>query len=318
MGKEGFALAVIAALAMAAVAFFVDRPASLQADTGICFPSPDKWGFSPFWGWFLNSVILAAVCVALSSLNKEYRIVRGSDTVLPGMFLIMAASNIWVSGMFTSTGIIALANIACIMILFSCYGKYNATKDLFVIASILSAGSMIEYAFLFMMPVYLIGAIIVKCFDIKALAAYIMGLIAPYWIVVGLGIVPIDSISFPHLSNVFGSFASKGDMLFGFLNVGITAFIGFALAFMNSVRFYTGNSRKRGFNAVINLLGGFILLCMIFDFENLLAYLATGYFITAIQLGNLFEGGNIRKGEWWLLGLSALYAAGFVMMIVKN
>ena len=122
-----------------------------------------------------------------------------------------------------------------------------------------------------------------------------------------------QSISSCH---VFSGFATKSDLVVGLINVGVTAAIGLLVALMNSVGFYTGNSKKRGFNAVISLLGAFVLFCMVFDFENLLAYLTTAYFIAAVQLGILFERGNIRRGEWWLLGLSLAYLAGFVLMIV--
>lgn len=317
MGKNGLALAVIASLAMAAVAFFVDAPVSMLPDTGLCCASPNSWGLRPGLGWFLNTLFLALACVILADLNKRYHLVPGTDNVTIGMFLIMAASNVWVSGIFTSTGIMAIVNLVCVAVLFGCYNKHNATKDLFIIASILSFGSMIQYGFVFLMPVYLIGAIIMKCFDFKVICAYLMGLVAPYWIVLGFGLVAPGEIGFPRLSHVFESIASNTDIFFGLLNVALTSFIGVILALLNSIRVYSGNTKKRACNAVINLLGVFILACLVFDFENMIAYLATLYLIVAIQLGNMFELGNVRRGELWLLLLSALYIAGFVMMIVR-
>lgn len=315
IGKEVLTLAVIAALVMAAVAFFVDTPAVLPADAGLCFPSPDQWKFPAFFRWLFNTALIGAVAVLLSTLNKEYRLIPGSDTIFLGMFLIMAVSNVWISGLFTTSSILAVVNLICMLMLFSCYDRYNSTKDLFVIGTLMSFGSMFQYAFIFMAPVYLIGAIIMKCFDIKVLIAYLMGLAAPYWIVLGFGIVSPDAIHFTRPTHIF-AFVSKGDMVVGFLNVGLTVALGVLLTLSNTFNAYTGNSKKRACNAVINLLGIFLLACMIFDFENLVVYLSSAYFITAFQLGKLFETGNLRRPEFWLLGITAVYLILYILMLI--
>lgn len=298
MGKEGLTLAVIASMAMTAVAFFVGSHGT-------------------FWSWAANTALLGVTAVMLSIVNKEFRIVNGSDTILIGMFLVLSSSNVWTSGLFTSSGFMALVNLICIYILFGCYRQRNATREIFIIGTILSIGSIFEYAFIFMMPLYILGALMVKCLSVKAVIAFIMGILAPYWIAVGFGLLPPESLKFPELSNVFGVFASKSDMFVGLLNVGITLLITLMLALTNSVRLYAGNSKRRIFNMVINVMGIATLICMIFDFDNLTTYLVTLYLVMAVQLGNLFELRNIHRGGWWLLSLSLLYAAGFVMMIIR-
>lgn len=314
MGKDGLTLAVIASLVMTAVAFFVDTPPLLTADAGICFPSPNNWPMPAGLGWIFNTAMIGVTALLLSILNKEYRIVPNSDSVFLEMFLILAVSNVWISGIFTASSIMAVINLACILILFSCYDRNNSSKDIFLIATMMSIGSMFQYAFIFIAPVFLIGTFIVKCFDIKVLAAYLMGLIAPYWIILGFGIVAPGELHFPSLSNIF-TFASENDMFFGLLNVWLTIGIGILLSLANSMQTYAGNSKKRACNAVLNVLGIFILLCIIFDFANLVTYLATAYFFTAIQIGRIFELGNIRRPEMWLLGIFLIYLILFILTV---
>lgn len=317
MGKEGMTLAVIAWLAMTAVAFFVDMPRTPAADTGICFPSPDTWRLIPFWGWLINTLLVATVAILISVINKEYRIVSGSDTVLTGMFLILTGSNIWTSGMLTSSVCVALVNLLCISVLFGCYRRRNVARELFVLATILSVGSMFEYALVFMIPVYIIGAAMTKCLTIKSFIAFLMGLAAPWWIGLGFGIIPFDSLKLPQLSHVFGAITSKHDLFIGLLNIGVTLLIAFMLALANAVKLYAGNSRRRIFNMVINVLGLVILVCMIFDFANLPAYLTTLYLVSSVQLANEFELRNVSHGAWWIAGISAMYIGAFVLMIVR-
>ena len=317
MGKEGMTLSVLAASAMCAVAYFAGTPATLGGHMGICLPSPNEWGIEPLWGWICNTVLLAVMTITLWFVNKECTFVQGSDTVLTGMFLIMASSNIWVSGTLTSSLLLALANLTCLFILFGCYRKQNATQELFVIATILALGSMIQYAFIFMMPVYIIGAIMLKCFRFKVLVAFLMGIAAPYWIGIGLGITPLESFTMPTLSNMFDDYDSKSGLFFGLLNVAVTVLVGLILALNNGVRLYAGNTQRRLYNMVINVLGLVSAGCMIVDFNNMVAYMVTIYMITAVQLANLFALWNINRGWIWILVLSALYVAGFVMMMTN-
>lgn len=316
MGKEGMTLAAIASLAMAAVAFFIDAPNTLTGSMGICLPSPNGWGMTPLWGWILNLGLLVATAITLYFVNKEFTFVQGSDTVLTGMFVIMAASNTWVSGMLSSSTLMALANLICLVVLFGCYRKRNSSQELFAIATILALGSMIQYAFIFMMPVYLVGAILLKCFNFKGLVAFLMGIAAPYWIAVGLGIVPLSQFTMPTFTNLFDGYDTKSGLFFGLLNVAVTVVVGLILALNNGVKLYAGNTQRRLYNMVINVLGLVSAVCMLIDFNNMVAYMTTIYMITAVQLGNLFALWNIHKGWMWVLGLSALYVAGFVMMVI--
>lgn len=315
MGKEGLLLAVIVSLAMAAIAFFIDTPVPGPVDTGICCTSPNVWGVSPFWGWFLNLVLLFLTTGGISWINKEYRIINNSDTVVTGMFMLMAASNVWVSGMLTSTLFVAVINLVCLGILFGCYRQRNATREIFVIGTLLAIGSMYEYAVAFMIPVYIIGAVLLECFSFKALIAYLMGLAAPYWIGIGFGWLPLDGFRGLSCSHIFNGFGNRSELLVGLLNVGLTVLLAFMLALSNSVRLYVGNSRRRVINMVIILLGAVCFICMIFDFGNLIAYLATFYAVTAFQLANGMELSKFRSADLWLFCIAALYIGSFVLMI---
>lgn len=317
MGKEGMALATLASLGMFLIAYFIASPQPLAGDMGLCLPSPNIWGLNAFWGWMVNMLSLFTTCIVLYLVNKEFTVVQGSDTVLTGMFAIMVGSNLWLSGSMSSSGILALANLICLVVLFGCYRKHNAAQELFLIASILAIGSMFQYAFIFLMPAYLIGAIMMKCFTFKTLVAFLMGIAAPYWIGLGLGIISIDDFTMPTLSNLFNGHATHTTLLVGLINIAATALIGLLLALTNWVRLYAGNTQRRLYNMVINVVGFFAMVCIIIDFNNMVAYLATMYMIAAVQLANFFQLRHVYKGRW-LLGLSLLYILSFTFMVWGN
>lgn len=315
MGTEGLLLALTASALMVVAAHFIGMPPRLDGEMGICLPSPNLWGMGDMWGWIVNTAILIATVLTLHIVNRHYNFVQGSDTVMTGMFAIMATSNLWISGTLSSSGLFALANVVCLAMLFGCYDKRNSTQELCIIATILSSGSMIQYAFIFMLPVYLIAAATLKCLRFKSFIAYLLGIAAPYWIVVGLGIVSLDDFAMPSMTNLFNGFTSRHTLLVGGINIGFTLLLSLVLALGNMVRLFAGNTQRRLYNHVINMLGLVCLLCMIFDADNMVVYMCTFYMIAAIQLGNLFALRSIHRRGWWLSALSLLYIVGLGFMI---
>ena len=273
---------------------------------------------SPLIGWVANTSALLVTAIVLYLLNREYNFVQGSDTVLTGMFAIMASTNLWVSGTLSSSALVALANLICLAVLFGCYRKRNAAQEMCVIATILSLGSMIQYAFIFMLPVYIIGAGLMKCLDFKAFVAYLFGIAAPYWVAVGLGIVPLSDFTMPTISNLFDGFATRPQLFAGLVIVGLTVLLSVVLALTNMVKLYAGNTQRRLYNLTIDVLGLACALCVVVDAQNMVAYLCTIYMIAAVQIANLFALRNVYHGGRWVTALCVLYIAGFaVMMTVK-
>lgn len=315
MGKDGMLLAVLVSVAMIVTAFYGTTPGTLAGSMGLCLPSPNEWPLSAFGSWLINLLLMGVVTLTLYLLNKEFNFVRGSDTVLTGMFLVMASSNAWITEGLSSSLIMALANLICLLILFGCYRKRNSAQEIFVIATILSLGSMIQYAFIFMLPAYLLGAMLLKCFNFKSFVAFMMGIAAPYWVVVGLGIIPLDRFSLPTFTNMFDGFATTTDLFFGMANIAFTVLLGLMIGLNNSVRLYAGNTQRRLYNMVLNVIGLFSVAFMLIDFTNMVAYMATIYMITAVQLANLFSLRNIQYGGRWLVGLGVVYVAGLVLML---
>ena len=315
MPSGSYLISMAIAVAMSAVAFFVGMPSPGTADAGICIHSVNLWGIAPIAAWALNIALALALSIGLRFANKAYSFVPGSETPLPGLFLVLFASNTWISGPLTSSVILAAANLICLSTLFSCFRQNNATQETFVIATILSLGSMFQYAFAFMIPVYIIAGIMLKCFRLREAVAMILGLVAPYWVAVGLGIVPVENFHLPKFENLFDGYISKADLFTGLLNCAFTLVLSLILALNNIVKLYSGNSRRRLFNMAMLVLAVACAVCMILDFNNITAYLATVYMVTAVQIANLLSLFNIRRPAIWIAVIEAVYVALFVLML---
>ncbi|MBD5328342.1 MAG: hypothetical protein HDS03_00390 [Bacteroides sp.] len=316
IGTEGFFGAMVLAIALTVIYYFSGASRSLAGDFGVCLPSPNLWPIPALWSWGANLLLILGCGTALHFFNKVHSVVQSADMVLPTMFLLLTSTNPWADGLLGSSSIMAAINILCLTTIFSCYKARNATQEVFVVATMLSLGSMFQYAFIFLMPGYILIALMMKCFSIKELAAFLMGICAPYWIAVGMGLVPLDAFHWPKFTNLFEEFSSGSDLLVGSLSVGITALIGIFMALNNAVKLYAGNTQRRLYNNAIAVVGLTCVAGMAMDFNNLPTYLATFYMTVAVGFANTFALWNIRKPSLWLKIIAGLYLTVFIIMVV--
>ncbi len=310
----GLLLVIVLACAMSAFVFYFDSPQHLQGELGLCLPSPNEWQLIPLASWIINLCLMVGISVILYSFNKTYNFINSPDMVLPAAFIIMTASCPWVSGMLNSSMLLAIVNLICMFVLFGRFKSENATQQVFVVATLLSIGSMFQYAFVFMVPVFILICLLLKCFRFKEFMAMLMGLAAPYWIGLGFGILKFDEFYLPTLTNLFNGFTTGEDLFIGLLNVGLTALLALMLALNCAVKLYAGNSQRRLYNNALNILGLGCVACICCDFNNLTTYLVTLYMIAAVQIANLFALWNIRNSKIVLGIIMAVYVAFFLFM----
>lgn len=313
-GNTGLLIAIGMSTAMSAYAFFVGDPQRLEGDLGICLPSPNLWTISTLGSWILNASLTLVLGLTLYFFNKTYNFVNSPDTLLPAAFLIMSASNPWIDSLLTSSVIMLGINILCLIILFDSYRLRNAPQQLFVVGTMISIGSMFQHAFIFLIPAYIIMATILKCISFRGIVAFILGLLAPYWIALGFGLITPESFTMPMISNLFDGYVSNERLFIGLVNCGLTVLLGLILALNNALKLYAGNSRRRHFNMAINVLGLVCAICMICDFSNLTAYLDTVYMVTAVQFANLFALRNIRRSNTIIFFMGTIYIVLFGLM----
>lgn len=322
MKKEGFgkgdlAIAVAIMMAMCVASYLFTPAVRIAGESGICLPSPNLWEIPPLWSWGGNTLLLGVIALCSFLMNRHFNFIRSTEPVLPAMFLILAASVPWNNTHLSTSTIICAVNLLNLALLFGCYRKPNATQEIFIIATSLSVGSMFQYAFLpYIIPIAL-GGMVIKAFRIKEFLALLMGLIAPYWVGIGLGLIPLENLAVPELSNLFSGYATFPDLFILILTVGLTALIGILLGFNNSFKLYAGNSRVNALNMIVNIMGLVSIVCIIIDFTNMMAYLATLSFSVAVQVANLCALWRLKR-EWLVILILALIYIGLFMAMILD
>lgn len=316
-GKEGGIIAVIAMVAMASLSFFFTPTGLFSGEAGICAPSPNLWHLSHGLSWLLNNVLIFGIAVLLVFANKKLVFVPGQDYVFPTLFLITTAANPWLTVALNSSTLLCAANLGVLYLLMNAYGRANATQEMFVMATIAALGGMIQYAFLLFVPVHLICAGTLQLVRPKELCAYLLGLIAPYWTFIGLGIVSPHDFALPHIESMF-TFSGFGlDLLFILLEVVPAIIATLVCVARNSLTIYTTSVRLMLFNRVICIFGLAALIFACLDFSNFIAYIETIFLVAAIQGANAFVSTEWKYSSLLLLSIALLYIIFFTCILTS-
>lgn len=317
VGTPVLIFAIVLAILMMTVTFMAIPFQHIDSAYGIALPSPNLWDLSSGLSWALNLAGLLGCVPLMLLLNKKFNVVQGNGFVPPAMFILLCGANLFISRSFCSSTLLVLVNIICLWVLFDTDKKRNATQDFFFIATLLALGAMIQYAFIPMIVVYIAGGIIMRSLRFKEAVAFLLGLIAPYWVAIGLGLTPLVSYALPHLSNLFSYIGAKTDLFITLIYIGLIFLISSVLCMSNAMLLYAGNTRIRRMNNCINVLGYVSAICMIADFNNLPAYMATLNLWMAVQTGNLFALHRIRYPYYYLGAFAALQVAAYVWVLLN-
>ncbi len=309
-------LVLMAIIAAAMIAISGIRPVFPVSDTpdGFCLPSPNLWNLPQTIGWSLNTFLLLGCAGAWVFLNKEFTLVKGTDHISLVSFLLLVGSNPLCTEHLTTGSILLSVTVLCLSILFGASHQRNCTQQIFVIYTFLSVGSMFQYAFLPMMAVFLVAAIIMKTMRAKEFIAMLLGIIAPYWVALGLGLVAPESLHWPTVSFMFNDFVPSVRAVTLIANIGFSLVLAIILWLSNSVVIFAGNKETRARNNVVSLIVFTSALFIIFDFNNMTAYLPVFYFALAVQIGNLFAYHNLPWRRTLLWSFGSLYIVGFGLM----
>ncbi|MBD5357458.1 MAG: hypothetical protein HDR88_10710 [Bacteroides sp.] len=317
IGKGGLLLCALAMVAMCAVSFWLRPDRRISGELGICLPSPNLWTINPVSSWLINTVMLGGCAAAGFFLNRTYNFIRSTHPVLSSLFLVLAASNPWITGYLSSSTLLCVINLLCITIMFRTFRSGNATQEMFVISTFISVGSMFQHAFLPMIVAYIGSAIVMKVFRFKECLAMLMGLVAPYWVGIGLGLIPLEWFRMPQITNLFIDYAHASDLFLLVFSVGLAIFCGFILGINNSIKLYAGNSQVNAMNLTITFVGVVSSVCVFIDFSNMMAYVATIYFSLAVQMANLCALWNVKR-ERLVVAIPAIIYIGFFIAMVLN
>lgn len=292
---------------MAWSALMAGKVAGWAADTSVAFPTPSTWfEWAPELSFWVNIAVIIAVAGVMISLNRHYNLLRTLSLTFVAIFIFTTCATPAVAGAFGGSTLLALAVMVCVWIMFSIYSLRVCSRRVFLVFTILSAGAMVDYTFLLYVPVFLIGMGQMKVFKLKKLAAALLGLITPPWIVYGLGLLPLPQLPVVYFTPPQTVMDIPGGLPL-LATVAATMLAGIVVGMINLFRIMGFNSRARAYNGLLSVISILTGVFAVVNFTNLVFYVTLLNACVAFQVGLFFRYALQRRGYILILSLLAIY-----------
>ena len=272
--------------------------------------------FQPMQGYLgmmiLNGTLIAAVALIIIAINKKYAFLGGVTALSASLFLLLQACFPSLSAQWCEGSLVAFISILCTAILFSCYENKYSMSEVFLIFVLLSAFSLWQVAFVYLIPLFIIGVIQVRIFSAKAAITIIFGIITPYWIALGTGIVSIEDLQYPALVPIFKT-ETLTRFFWGALGV---AAIGIISVFSNVINLIKYKLQTRVYNGFILFMMLVCLVMIFFDYNNVQAYFPLMNAVVSMQIAHLFAVSNFKRRYIFIFLLLILMGAFYTWQVI--
>lgn len=277
----------------------------IEGDKGLVFPSANAWISSPEVALWINMAINAAVIVLMISINKVYNIPRTITYIYATFFTVMLTASPTISSQLYSGTLLLAVVSGCMALMFSSFAQPLALRRVFLVFFLMSACASTQYAYMVYIPIFVIGCAQMRILTFRTILAALLGIITPWWIMLGVGIISPDDFHFPHFISVF-SVTTVNDTLILIVTASLTTLLTITAYVMSLLKLMTYNARTRACNGLLSLITFVTILAMAIDFTNFLTYIPVLNFGAAFFLSHLFVIRRTARG--WIAILSIIIA----------
>lgn len=316
MHTRGFGLAVgLAAFLAACLYFFGGLTENIPGDRGMALSSANEWFVNPLVDFGAAMAGAVAAMLILLLLNKVHNVLRSMTSVYIAFFgtMMAATPNLFVQ-FYTGTVLLLIVALSLLLIL-GCYRDLRATPRVYLIFLLLSGFSATQYCFIFYLPVFLIACAQMRIFNGRTFVAAVLGIITPWWIMLGFGIITPSDIHLPRLISVFAA-VNYEDTVLLLITVGLTALLFLTALTLNLFKAIAYNARSRAVNGVISITALATIVAMFADYRNLIAYVPLLDFFAALQAAHYLSTHRVDKSWIIIAVIIVIYAALFVCQTV--
>lgn len=298
------ALAVVPSALLAYRSMPIDY---IGGDRGLLYPSANLWITDHFVEMWVNIGVTFAMAALMIALNRTFNLLKTMTLLDSSLFLVMSMSTPWLLVQFHTGTVLTLTLLLCLFLLYSTYANPDGLKRVFLIFAILSAMSMTQYCYVVYMPVFIIGCAQMRIFGARTVSAIVLGIVTPWWIVLGSGLASVHDIHMPQMAALFNSFdivENLGLVMAVLLSTALLL-IGWTLHFPRMIAY---NAHMRAYNGTLSVLALVTLIAICADFANISAYAPTLFMCSAFYISRMFASKQAPNSYMAILFIVFLYA----------
>lgn len=254
---------------------------------GIFFSVSDMLGNSPVASITINIALVTAIGALMQMLNKVFSFVRSVTTLLASSFFLLTMANPLTSSVLHAGPALALIVAVGAFYLFSSYMNQHAQRSIFLTFAIVTTCTMFQWAFVLLLPAFMLGFINMRIMNAKGIIAALLGIFTPFWIVLGLGIASISDFK-PFVINSAWETLDISQVRMLVVSIAVTAVAAIALTVVNLVTIINYRRQLRVYNAFFMVVGILTIIAMCIDYRDMHIYLPMLNLSLAVQLAHAF------------------------------
>lgn len=311
-----FGISVGALTLLAVSLFFLSGMVSpVSGDKGLALKSANEWISSPSLDFIAGLAGSGLTLLAMWLLNKVHNVLRSVTSLYIAFFTAMQAATPDLAGQFYTGTVLAVLVPFCMLLLFSVYRSSHASYRVFLIFLLLSFFTATQYVFAVYVPVFLLGIAQMGVFNRRTMVAALLGLITPWWLMLGFGVIDLADIHMPHIVNIFTQIDTDESIVL-LVAVGFTSLCMLVCFILNVLRTIAYNARARAVNGAFTVTGLVTLIAMCVDYANILSYIPLLNFCAAMECTHYFSTHRADKSYIAIAAITVVYAALYLCQTV--
>ncbi|MCM1355938.1 MAG: hypothetical protein NC212_05995 [Staphylococcus sp.] len=298
----------LAAIFMTLQAYAFGKIPALTDFRTIAFPTPSDWLGDSWLSMIVNIALTLGVGGIMLVINRHFNLLRTSSAFFAAYFIFTMGCVPMVMGQLSASVFLALIIVGGIWLMFSVYNTGASNRRVFLMFFLIGLGQLVEYTFLFYVPLFIAGLGQMRILRFKKLLAAILGNVTPAWIVWGLGLadrpdLPVIEFTPPALILASPqSWPMLGSVVLSLLT-------GFFIGTLNLLKIIGFNAQARAYNGFLSLLSIATGIFAIVNFTNICFYVTLLNACVAFQVGHFFRFTGMRRGYVVVVSLMVAYLA---------
>lgn len=308
-------IAAVAVMIISAVYALADGAVNRIADdSGTLFLSPNEWIADPFISMWVNLGLVIAIMAMMIFINKTYNIPRTITLIYAYFFVVLQTATPEITAQLCSGSVMGFIIVGVMTLMFSTFDLPASRRRVFLAFFLISASVTVQYGFAVYIPVFLIACAQMRILTLRTILAALLGIITPWWILFGAGVISPYDVHIPHSINFIDASITL-DTVIIVVTISLTVLLALTAYLLSLLKLMTYNARRRACNGLLLLTTVATVFAMAVDFTNFITYLTLLNCCTAFFLGHLFVIRNSPRAWIVISAITVIYYAIYIWRI---
>ncbi|MDE6081990.1 MAG: hypothetical protein K2F70_06945 [Muribaculaceae bacterium] len=305
--RGGFLFVALTSVVMTLAAYFAGVIPPLTGEDGLFFLPPGEWIANPITSLVVSLAVNFMTGYAMVLITKQFNTIRSLSRLMATFFIIMQTATPALMGEFSSGTFLTAVMVLETALLFSCYDNKAAIRRIFLLFFILTSCGLCCFSMLLYIPFFLPALAQMRMFGFRQVIAALIGVITPFWLLLGFGIITLDDFYIPEIYTIVNCIPSL--TLPQLSVIVLTTLSGIIFMVSNLMKLLSYNAQIRAYNGFLLLMFFATLLLMFVDTNSITVYIPMLNLTAAYQIAHFFAERRHRRSYLAIIATTLPYLA---------